>query len=203
LFTGLIEGTGRVVRTGGGVLVVSGGVLEGAGPGESVSVDGACLTVTGSEGGEVTFHLSEETVARSVAAGYARGTTVNLERPVTAGGRFHGHLVTGHVDCTGQVKRAVPSGTDRRVDISLEEAFRDLVVEKGSVAVSGISLTVSSVEEGAFGVVLIPETLERTTAGSWKPGTRVNLEFDILGKYVLKHLGSRERESRLRAYLEE
>jgi riboflavin synthase len=203
LFTGLIEGTGRVVRTGGGVLVVSGGVLEGVLPGESVSVDGACLTATGAEGGEAAFHISGETAARSVAAGYVRGTEVNLERPLTAGGRFHGHVVTGHVDCTAQVTRAVPSGADRQVDFSLEERFSDLVVEKGSVAVSGISLTVASVGGGAFCVVLIPETLERTTAGSWKPGTRVNLEFDILGKYVLKHLGSGERESRLRAYLEE
>jgi riboflavin synthase len=122
---------------------------------------------------------------------------------MTVSGRLHGHMVTGHVDCVSSVLRTVPEGVDRRIWIGFENRFAGLLVEKGSVAVNGVSLTVASIRGDSFSVVIIPETLDRTSAGSWKPGTRVNLEFDIIGKYVQRFLGIRDGESRLRSYLEE
>jgi riboflavin synthase len=203
LFTGLIEGTGEVFRSGGDTLLVAAVCLEEVLPGESVAVDGTCLTVSEANGSRTAFHVSGETLSKTIAGGYAKGTEVNLELPLRAGGRLHGHIVTGHVDCTARVLKTEPAGADLRIWISLGKGFREMIVEKGSVAVSGISLTVASVEEGAFSVVAIPETLDRTTASKWKPGTMVNLEFDIIGKYVLRHLGAVEGDSRLRAFLEE
>ncbi len=203
MFTGLIEHTGVILRSGGGIILLRCDTLEGIRAGESVSVDGVCLTAVRTSGPEVSFHASGETTARSVAAGYTKGTEVNIEQPLSATGKLHGHMVTGHVDCTASVLKTVPSGTDRLVWISLDNRHAGLVVEKGSVAVNGISLTVASLQAGMFSVVLIPETLERTNAGGWKPGTKVNLEFDIVGKYVVRYLRTRDGESRLKAYLEE
>jgi riboflavin synthase len=203
LFTGLIEDTGLILRSGGGCISLCCSSLEGIRTGESVSVDGVCLTVTGASGSEVSFHASGETVGRSVAAGYTKGTEVNIERPLIASGKLHGHLVTGHVDCTARVLKAIPSGADRLVWISLDSACSGLVVEKGSVAINGISLTVASIRSDMFSAVLIPETLDRTNASSWKPGKKINLEFDIIGKYVMRYLRTRDGESRLKAYLEE
>jgi riboflavin synthase len=203
LFTGLIEGTGTVLRSGGGEIQLRCDVLEGVRRGESVAVDGVCLTVSDASDSGVTFHTSPETSSRSLISGYARGTVVNVERPVTASGRLHGHMVTGHVDCVSTILRTVAEGVDRRIWIRFDSRFAGLLVEKGSVAVNGVSLTVASIRGDSFSVVMIPDTLDRTNAGSWKPGSRVNLEFDIIGKYVQRFLGIRDGESRLRSYLEE
>ena len=199
MFTGLIEGTGTVVRSSGGVIVLESSLLEDTAPGDSISVDGVCLTVTGTEGPQAAFHYSRETASSSIVSTYTRGTVVNIERPLEASSRLHGHLVTGHSDCVSPVTRTAPSGSDLRVWIGLDTRYAGLIVDKGSVAVNGISLTVVSAEADAFSVMLIPETLGRTAAGKWRPGTKVNLEFDIIGKYVARFLALRDRESRLRS----
>jgi len=202
LFTGLIENVGEVVRGTSSLVVVKSQLAAEIRTGDSIAIDGACLTVTGITGQEVSFHASRETLSRTIAVDYTRGTLVNLELSLEIGDRMHGHMVSGHIDCTSLVLDISRSREDRLIRISLPETFSNLVVEKGSVALNGISLTVVEAESKTFSVVVIPETLERTTAGGWKPGTRINIEFDILGKYVARHLRSLKNETRLRAFLE-
>lgn len=182
MFTGLIEGTGRVHRPGES-LEVSHSLQGEVRRGESLSVDGACLTVTGVGGGRLEFYVSPETLSRTVAGSYSRGRKVNLERPLRASDRLHGHFVTGHVDRVERVLHVRRSSRGTRARVSLSRA-PGLVVAKGSVALDGISLTVAACGSGWLEVELVPETLERTTAGDWRAGTRVNLELDLLGKYV-------------------
>ena len=202
MFTGLIESVGEVVRGTGDQVVVSSPMAAEIRTGDSIAIDGACLTVTGIRDREVSFHASRETMSRTIASDYTRGTKVNLERSLEIGDRLHGHMVSGHVDCTSGVLEIRRNREDRLIRISLPDTCSELVVGKGSVALNGISLTVVEAESNLFSVVLIPETLERTTAGSWKPGTRVNIELDILGEYVERHLRSLKYETRLRAFLE-
>jgi riboflavin synthase len=199
LFTGLVERIGTVISVARGLEVDTG--LAGLRPGESLAVDGSCLTIVGSDGTRVRFDLSAETLGRTISGRYRPGSHVNLERPLPADGRFHGHFVSGHVDCAGSVARI--SGRGRaEFEISYPREFDPLVVEKGSVAVSGISLTVAGAGRGSIRTALIPETLEKTTAGSWKPGDLVNMEFDLLGKYMARWRDLGEREARLKEYLE-
>ncbi len=202
MFTGLIENVGEVVRGTGSLVVVKSQLAAEIRAGDSISIDGACLTATGITGQEVSFHASRETLSRTIAADYTRGTPVNLELSLEIGDRMHGHMVSGHIDCTSLVLDISRSREDRLIRVSLPGTFSDLVVGKGSVALNGISLTVAEAESKTFSVVVIPETLTRTTAGGWKPGTRINIEFDILAKYVARHLLSLKNETRLRAFLE-
>ncbi len=182
MFTGLIEGKGRVERPGES-LEVSHSLEGSVRRGESLSVDGACLTVTGVGEGRLEFYVSPETFSRSVAGSYSRGRMVNLERPLRASDRLHGHFVTGHVDRVERVLHVRRSSQGARARVSLSKD-PELVVPKGSVALDGISLTVAACGSGWLEVELIPKTLERTTAGSWRTGSRLNLELDLLGKYV-------------------
>jgi riboflavin synthase len=148
-------------------------------------VDGSCLTVETTGEATLGFSLSGETLQRTIAGGYRAGDRVNLELPLEAGGRLHGHFVTGHVDCTGRVEEMSERGSWRLLRISHPTSGDPLVVEKGSIAVDGVSLTVAETSGGRFSVALVPETLAASTAGGWRPGRAVNLEYDILGKYVL------------------
>ena len=202
MFTGLIENVGEVVRGTDSLVVVKSSLAAEIGTGDSIAVDGACLTVTGITGHELSFHASRETLSRTIAADYTRGTPVNLELPLEIGDRLHGHMVSGHIDCASRVLDISRSREDRLIRVSIPENCSGLVVGKGSVALNGISLTVVEAEAKILSVVVIPETLSRTTAGSWKPGTRINIEFDILGKYVARHLRLLKNETRLRAFLE-
>lgn len=199
MFTGLIEARGTVLSIARGITVETG--MSGLGRGVSLAIDGVCLTVAEVDGGRARFDVSRETMARTTAGAYRPGSAVNLERPLAFGGRLDGHFVTGHVDCTGLITRGGAQG-EREIEISYPEEFDPLVVRKGSVAVSGISLTTAWAASGRFGVALIPETLEKTTAGSWKPGDRVNLEFDLVGKYILRRMELDGRGARLKEYLE-
>lgn len=183
MFTGLIEATGTVERPGEDLCVRHPLEAE-VDVGESMAVDGACLTVASVSAGRLTFYVSPETVERTTAGGYTRGREVNLERPLRASDRLHGHFVTGHVDQIERVVFARRSSRGMRARVSLS-VNRKLVVPKGSVALDGISLTVADCGGDWLEVELIPETLERTTAGRWRPGSRLNLELDLLGKYVL------------------
>jgi len=203
LFTGLIEATGRVQTLSGSTLTILADIYESARPGDSIAVDGTCLTVSGTGKGNLSFHCSGETISRTVISGYHPGMEVNLERPLRLSDGLHGHLVTGHVDETASVLKVEIIGKNRTVWISHTGQYFSILVEKGSIAVSGISLTVASLSRNRFSVALIPETVRRTTAGNWKPGSRVNIEYDIIGKYVKQQTDAAIGERRLRDYLEQ
>jgi riboflavin synthase len=204
MFTGIVEELGEVVAiedlADAARLTVRGPqVTEGVSNGDSIAVNGVCLTVTGSSGGTFTADVMRETLDRSSLGALAPGTPVNLERPVRLSDRLGGHLVQGHIDGTGTIVSRAPGERWDVVRIALPPGLARYVVEKGSVAVDGISLTVSAVGGGGdagggrsafwFEVSLIPETLKRTTLGTRQPGEMVNLEVDVIAKYVEKLLG--------------
>jgi riboflavin synthase len=199
VFTGIVEerGTVRVLETGpddGRLEVECATVLEDSVPGASLSVNGACLTVREREGagsgaapdgaGILLFDLSPETLDRTTLGGLRPGDPVNLERPVTLLTRLGGHLVQGHVDGVGVVERVDQAGTGADVRIALPPIHLGHLSEKGSVAVDGVSLTVTSVTDDGFTVALVPHTLAVTTFGGLREGDRVNVEVDIVAKYV-------------------
>ncbi|MDT9685946.1 riboflavin synthase [Streptomyces sp. TRM76323] len=196
MFTGIVEELGEVtaVETLGDAsrFRVRGPVVtRGAKHGDSIAVNGVCLTVVEHEGDEFTADVMAETLKRSSLGALTAGSRVNLERPVPADGRFGGHVVQGHVDGTGTVVERTPSEHWEVVRISLPAELARYVVEKGSITVDGVSLTV--VEAGAdhFTVSLIPTTLALTTLGHKQPGDPVNLEVDVIAKYVERLLGTR------------
>jgi riboflavin synthase len=149
-------------------------------------VSGVCLTATVVDGPHFSADVMEETLRRSSLGPLAPGDEVNLELPLRAGDRLGGHIVQGHVDGVGEVESAEPDGFARTLRIAAAQELLRYVVEKGSIAVDGVSLTVSEVDDDGFAVSLIPETLERTTLGQAAPGRRVNLEVDVLAKHVEK-----------------
>ena len=191
MFTGIVEELGRVVavepRTDAARLTVWGPLAVGdAGIGDSIAVSGVCLTVTELADGCFTADVMAETLARTTLGALAAGDAVNLERPLTLAARLGGHLVQGHVDGVGTVLARRPAPHWTEVDIAAPAAVARYIVEKGSITVDGVSLTVAAVDGGTFTVSLIPETLARTTLGHREAGGRVNLEVDIVAKYVEK-----------------
>ncbi len=156
--------------------------------GDSVSVNGACLTVTEVAGERVAFDAVRETLERTSLGGLRAGGRVNLERALRADGRLDGHIVQGHVDEAGSVRELAVRGNDSRLSIRTSPGFLDWLVEKGSVAVDGVALTIVELAPDGFAVALIPHTLAVTTLGGLAPGDRVNLEADVLGKYVRRFL---------------
>lgn len=197
MFTGIVEATGRVAglarREGGAVLsVVRPEAWTGLATGESVAVQGVCLTVLPGRGdGGVAFDLSAETLRRSTLGALLPGSRVNLERAMRADGRFGGHIVAGHVDATSRVEAVLPSGEFWTLRFSLDSSFSRYVVEKGSIALDGVSLTVAALGERTFDVAVVPHTLSATTLGERRPGDLVNVEIDVLGKYVERLLAAR------------
>jgi len=153
-------------------------------PGDSIAVNGACLTVAEIAGDRLSFDAVRETLDRTVLGGLEPGCRVNLERAMVAGARLDGHIVQGHVDGTGVVRAFERNGDDVRLLVGCEASVAGHLVDKGSVTIDGVSLTVVSALEDSFDVVLIPHTLAATTLSDFAPGRRVNLEVDILGKYV-------------------
>ncbi|AKH86301.1 riboflavin synthase subunit alpha [Streptomyces sp. CNQ-509] len=189
MFTGIVEELGEVVaveelpdaarfRLRGPV------VTEGARHGDSIAVNGVCLTVVDHEGAEFTADVMAETLDRSSLGGLGPGDRVNLERPTAVGGRLGGHLVQGHVDGTGEITARKTSDNWEVVTVSLPAGLSRYVVEKGSITVDGVSLTVVEAGPDFFTISLIPTTLALTTLGFKQPGDRVNLEVDIVAKYV-------------------
>ena len=196
MFTGIVEGVGEVVglERKGEVLRLRISVpvaLTGIGVGDSISVSGICLTVTEIEEGRVLVEVSRETMLRSTLGDLKVGDRVNLERALEVGGRFGGHFVTGHVDGTGEVLEVQRGPETMKLRIRAPEGVVRYLVEKGSVAVDGVSLTVNAVRGDEFEVMIIPYTAQRTTLSHLKGGDRVNLEADILAKYVERLMEAR------------
>ena len=191
MFTGIVEERGRVLSAGGRLTIETNGVGDDIAIGDSIAVSGVCLTVASREGGRLAFDLARETLDKTTLGALAPGDPVNLERPVTLLSRLGGHLVQGHVDGVGTVEPAGPNTGGETMTIRVPDTLRPYVVEKGSIAVDGVSLTVAAVNDGTFTVALVPHTRSVTTLGAVTDGDRVNLEVDVLAKYVESLLGRR------------
>lgn len=196
MFTGIVEELGTVERIedqGDAVRLSVRGplVTEDAGLGDSIAVNGCCLTVVSNVDGVFTADVMHETLAKTSLGAFEPGTRVNLERAVTPTTRLGGHIVQGHVDGTGAIIAREPSEHWEVVTVSVPTELERYLVAKGSITVDGISLTVVDVADGTFTVSLIPETLARTTLGFKQPGDTVNLEADVIAKYVEKMVGDR------------
>ncbi len=200
MFTGLIEETGKVssLRHGGNssfIRIQAEKVLEGTVTGDSIAVNGVCLTVTEMGSGWFQADVMNETLARSSLGSLKPGDSVNLERAMAAGGRFGGHIVSGHIDGTGTVTDKKNDGIAVWYTITADPQILRYIVEKGSVALDGISLTVAKVTAESFSVSVIPHTAEVTTLSKRKTGDKINIENDIIGKYVEKLMKPAESSS--------
>jgi riboflavin synthase len=197
MFTGLVESIGAVVgfsrKPDGAQLEISASFAGEIQRGESIAVEGTCLTAVVIGPATFTADVSNETLARTTLGRLGGGSKVNLERSLKAGDRMGGHYVLGHVDVTARIVSIDPLGSSRRIEFELPREIAPFVVEKGSITVDGISLTINGVSEKSFWVAVIPETQERTTLGGKRAGELVNLEGDILGKYVLRALAVQKR----------
>jgi riboflavin synthase len=207
VFTGLVEEVGRVARLEAGEMfrldVCATRVLEDARVGDSVSVNGVCLTVNEVNGETLTFYAMPETLRRTALGGLAEGRSVNLERAMTLERRFGGHIVQGHVDGVGEVLEAHPEGDAQIWEFGAPEDVLRYTVEKGSVCVDGISLTVVAVREASFTVSILPQTRANTNIEDLRVGDRVNLEADVIGKYVERLLGPRSKVQDLERSVED
>jgi riboflavin synthase len=194
MFTGLVAEKGTIRSRRDGRLEIQTSLAGELAAGDSVAVNGVCLTAVDPDGSSFAAEVMPETLRRSSLGPLREGSEVNVELPLRAGDRLGGHMVQGHVDATGSVAGVRDEGLARVVRIEADPALLRYVVEKGSIAVDGVSLTVSAVDDVAFEVSLIPETLERTTLGRAEKGTMVNLEVDVLAKYVEKLIRSQRAE---------
>ncbi|HEU5243709.1 MAG TPA: riboflavin synthase [Gaiellaceae bacterium] len=192
MFTGIVRELGTVDAFDGSRLVVAAKETSAsAGIGDSVAVAGVCLTVVEAQEGRLAFDVVPETLARTALARLEPGSEVNLEPSLRMGDQLGGHVVQGHVDAVGRVRSLVPEGGGCRVWIDAPETVARYCIEKGSIAVEGVSLTVAAFDDDGFEVALIPHTLEVTTLGRLEPGDEVNLEADVLGKVVERLVAAR------------
>lgn len=201
MFTGIIEAVSKVtkIEKKGSECRISIKNQFGSGikNGDSIAVDGVCLTVESFTEENISFFVSKSTLEKTIAGKYVTGSTVNLERAMAADGRFDGHIVQGHVDSCGKISEIKKIGDGTEIKITFDRKFSDLTVPRGSVTVNGVSLTIAELDGNTFKISLIPETLKRTTfAETLKTGAEVNLEFDILGKYVARimHRGGNDAD---------
>lgn len=207
MFTGIIEETGTILSAGNGkIRIAAQKVLGGTKTGDSIAVNGVCLTVTEMTSCGFTADVMPETLKRSNLGSLKKGGSVNLERAMAADGRFGGHFVSGHIDGTGTILKMQNDGNAVWVYISAPRPILNLIIEKGSVAIDGISLTVAKIDEKEFAVSVIPHTGEETTLLNKKPGDIVNLENDVVGKYVqklmsLRDSGQNEKDNKLLDWL--
>lgn len=189
MFTGIVRELGRVVSLEGGreqarLVVAAPGLAPELEVGDSVAVDGCCLTVVGKQDGTLAFDLSAETISRSAVGSLEPGQGTNLEPAIRVGEPLGGHYVQGHVDAVGRVRSLVPEGEGVRMWLEIPPDVLRYCVEKGSLTVAGVSLTIAELTEDAVALALIPHTLEVTTLGKAQPGDPVNLEADVIAKYV-------------------
>lgn len=207
MFTGIIEETGTILSAGNGkIRIAAQKVLDGTKTGDSIAVNGVCLTVTEMTSCGFTADVMPETLSRSNLGSLKKGGNVNLERAMAADGRFGGHFVSGHIDGTGTILKMQNDGNAVWVYISAPHPILNLIIEKGSVAIDGISLTVAKIDEKEFAVSVIPHTGEETTLLNKKTGDIVNLENDVVGKYVqklmsLRDSGQNEKDNKLLDWL--
>jgi riboflavin synthase len=200
MFTGIIEGMGTVAQVrpvdGGSRLTVTADFsLDGTGLGDSIAVNGACLTAVSLQGPRFSVDVSPETLSKTTFNAVKIGERVNLERALRLSDRLDGHLVSGHIDGQGTITGKQQQGNAIVVTFAVSEALSDYMIPKGSVAIDGISLTINSCEKQSFSVSIIPHTAKLTTIGLKDAGARVNIETDMLGKYVEKFLSRQGRES--------
>jgi len=196
MFTGIIETVGVVAKCDASSLFIKADkILDGTHIGDSIAVNGVCLTVTRLTEGGFYADVMPETFSRSNLGELTAGSCVNLERAMAADGRFGGHIVSGHIDGRGKITKIKNDGNAVRFWIAADEKILRLIVEKGSIAVDGISLTVVSVSDSDFSISIIPHTLGETTLGTKRVGDTVNLENDIIGKYVERLLGKSTSEN--------
>lgn len=193
MFTGIIEHLGKVkqvkLQASSAIIVVDVGPLsDDVNPGNSIAINGACLTVTQIKDSEVYFDVSTETLSKTTIGGLKTSDNVNIERSLKMGDKLGGHFVTGHVDGVGVINKVENEPGQCTVWFSVSEELTNMMIKKGSVAVDGISLTIVEIREGLFSVALIPYTLEATTLGFKKAGQKVNIETDMLGKWVKRIL---------------
>ena len=196
MFTGIIEEVGEIaeIADSGGfrtVRVRARRILDGIQPGASVSVNGVCLTARTIHNDGFTADLSRETLERTSLKILVAGSLANLERPMRADGRFDGHIVQGHVDGVGRIRAFTRKGDDYRLDVEFPESALRYIVEKGSISVDGISLTIARVKPYVFEVAIIPHTFDNTNLQRAQAGDPVNLEFDVIAKYVERMLANR------------
>jgi riboflavin synthase alpha subunit len=189
VFTGIVRERGRIVSRNGGpdgaeLVVEAPQTAAGIHLGDSVAVDGVCLTATDVSDGRLGFHAVAETLRRSTLAALAPGAQVNVEPALKAGEPLGGHYVQGHVDGVGRVARAEPEGDGKRLRLEVPPELLRYCVPKGSIAVAGVSLTIAALDDEGFEVALVPHTLAATTLGELTSGDHVNLEVDVLAKYV-------------------
>jgi len=201
VFTGLVEELGIVHAAeprpeGRRFWIGAARVLDGMQVGDSIACSGCCLTAVAVEPGRFAVEAVPETLRCTTLGGWEAGTAVNLERSLRFGDRLGGHLMQGHVDATGTVLAVAPEGDGRRVTLELPPELRRFVAWKGSLAVDGVSLTVADLADSACEIAYIPHTLAVTTAGSYAAGTRVNLEVDLLARYLARMLETGERPTR-------
>ena len=192
MFTGIVLELGTLVAFDGSRLVVAApATATDAQVGDSVSVAGVCLTVVDVENGRLAFDVVPETLSRTALGGLEPGDTLNLEPSLRVSDRLGGHVVQGHVDAVGRVRSVTPQGDSRRIWVDAPDTVVRYCIEKGSIAVDGVSLTVAAFDEDGFEVALIPHTLAVTTLGRLEPGDELNLEADVLGKVVERLLAAR------------
>lgn len=184
MFTGIVSAVGQVIATGGALEIEAPSIAAELAVAGSVSVNGACLTAVEVTKTRFRVQTVDETLRRTALGRLGPGGRVNLELPVRAGQPLDGHLVLGHVDGVGTVSRVVAAALGWEVSIEAPAELAAYIAEKGSIAVDGVSLTVTAAGDRSFGVALIPYTLEHTIAGSYEPGSSVNLEVDVLARYV-------------------
>lgn len=185
MFTGIVLEVGTVAVFDGSRLVLAAPeTAASAAVGDSVSVAGVCLTVVETEEGRLAFDVVPETLSRTALGGLEPGDVLNIEPSLRVGDRLGGHIVQGHVDAVGRVRSITPDGDSRRMWVDAPQAVLGYCVEKGSIAVDGVSLTIASFDDDGFEVALIPHTLAVTTLGRLEPGDALNLEADVLGKVV-------------------
>lgn len=189
MFTGIIQGTGKLLakRSAGGGLVFdleAGFAIDEPAEGESIACSGVCLTAYNISGRRFSADVSPETLARTKLGQLPVGATLNMERALRLADRLGGHLVSGHVDCLARVKKCEAAGDYTLLSFSLPEAQSRYIIEKGSVTIDGVSLTVNSCSPGSFSVSIIPHSLKSTTLGLLRSGHEVNIEVDVIGKYI-------------------
>jgi len=203
MFTGIVEELGRIKSVARGQLTISAQkALEGTRPGDSIAVNGACLTVIALNGGTFSVEVMPETLRRTNLGNLHLGETVNLERAMAVGGRLGGHFVQGHVDGTGRVLSLTPEGEAVIMQVSVPSEIMHYLVEKGFIAVDGVSLTINERDAASFSVSLVTYTRRNTTLGSKRPGDPVNLEIDIIAKYA-ERLASRGKPAITTEFLAE